>query len=264
MDLKLAHASAIISGGGRGIGLAVARRLIAEGASCVLMGRGKVAQEEAVVLRHAGAKVWGVECSTLHTSEVANAVMAAVEFLGKVEIVVNCAARVSVGTGDNDKYLTVDESKMLRDFDEKVIGYLRVIRAALPYMNSDWGRIINVSGSNAHLPGKVSAGARNIALVHLTKTLSVELGQKGITVNVIHPHITLTDKVRAELVILAERDGMESLEYMGRLGRENDIGRLVEVQEVADVVGFLASPLASAVTGESIGVGGGYCADVKL
>ena len=77
----------------------------------------------------------------------------------------------------------------------KYVGALRCARAAIPYLKEQgWGRIINISGTNARNAGNLSGGARNTSLVHLTKTLAVQLGRFGITVNCVHPGITRTER----------------------------------------------------------------------
>src|ERR1700731_4025726 len=81
------------------------------------------------------------------------------------------------------------------DDNVKYVGALRCSRAAIPFMKEQgWGRIINISGANARNAGNLSGGARNGALVHLTKTLAVQFGRHGITVNCIHPGTTRTER----------------------------------------------------------------------
>ena len=93
----------------------------------------------------------------------------------------------------------IDED-LLQDFNTKYVGALRCSRAVIPFMKTEgWGRIINISGGNARNAGNLSGGARNAGLVHMTKTLAVQLGRHGITVNCIHPGAT-QGRVRSELV----------------------------------------------------------------
>ena len=152
---------------------------------------------------------------------------------------------------------------MLSDFTVKFLGYLRAARAAVPFMEAaGWGRIVNVGGLAARTAGPISAGARNAGVVHLTRSLSRELGRAGITVNAVHPGLTLTDGVRQRLQRWAEASGLAPEAMAERLAGDIAIGRLPEPDEVAAVVVFLASGAASAVTGEVVAASGGAGAAV--
>ena len=130
-----------------------------------------------------------------------------------------------------------------QDLDTKVLGYLRCIEAVAPLMQtSGWGRIVNIAGLAARSSSSLS-GVRNLALVHLGKSLSDQLGRDGITVNTVHPGAMRTERTTDE-------DAQ-------RTGADNAIGRIVDAGEIGWLVAFLCSPKATAITGESIGAGGG-------
>ena len=125
-----------------------------------------------------------------------------------------------------------------------------------------WGRIINISGTNARRAGNLSGGARNTSLVHLTKTLAVQLGRFGITVNCIHPGVTRTERTPAILASRATELGitdeeMEARDYALDSSAGNAICRMVDAAEIAYVATFLASDKAWAVSGELIVADGG-------
>ncbi len=108
---------------------------------------------------------------------------------GGVDIVVNSGAEVSGNVPEDFAHIT--DELVLSSFEDKFIGILRVCRAAVPLMRAQkFGRIINLAGSTAREAGSISAGARNSAVVNLTKALSRELGRDGITVNAVHPFTT--------------------------------------------------------------------------
>src|SRR3989449_4745842 len=165
---------------------------------------------------------------------------------------------------------TVVDEDLLHDFNVKYVGALRCARAAIPYLKQQgWGRIINISGTNARNAGNLSGGARNGSLVHFTKTLAVQLGRYGITVNCIHPGTTRTERTprllaarAAELGISA--DDVEKRDFAHDSPRGNAIGRMVDASEIAYLAVFLASDKAWAVTGELVvatggaGRGGGF------
>jgi NAD(P)-dependent dehydrogenase (short-subunit alcohol dehydrogenase family) len=156
----------------------------------------------------------------------------------------------------------VDED-LLQDFNTKYVGALRCARAAIPFLKEQrWGRIVNISGTNARTAGNLSGGARNTSLVHLTKTLAVQLGQFGITVNCIHPGQTRTERTAGQLAARAEELGItpeevESRDYAPESPRGNSICRIVDAAEIAYVTAFLASDKAWAVTGELVVANGG-------
>ena len=156
----------------------------------------------------------------------------------------------------------VDED-LLHDFNVKYVGALRCARAAIPHMKEQgWGRIINISGTNARNAGNLCGGARNTSLVHLTKTLAVQVGRFGITVNCIHPGITRTERTPRLLAARAKElgiatDEVEPRDYAPDSPRGNAICRMVDAAEIAYLTAFLASDKALAVTGELVVATGG-------
>ena len=149
------------------------------------------------------------------------------------------------------------------DVNVKVMGYLRCAREVAPYMKAQgWGRIINISGTNARNAGNLSGGARNTSLVHLSKTLAVQLGRFGITVNCVHPGITRTERTPRLLAARGKELGIdaadvEKADFAHDSPRGNAIGRMVDAAEIAYVTAFLASDKAWAISGELIVATGG-------
>ena len=140
---------------------------------------------------------------------------------------------------------------------------MRCARAVIPHLKKQgWGRIINVSGTNARNAGNLSGGARNASLVHMTKTLAVQLGRFGITVNCIHPGTTRTERTPSLLAARAAELGVtpqeaEKRTYAPDSPRGNSICRMVDASEVAYVAAFLASEKAWAICGELVVANGG-------
>ena len=185
----------------------------------------------------------------------------AAERLGGIHILVNSGSPPGgTATGPIE---TIVEQELLDDFNVKYVGALRCARAAIPFMKAQgWGRIINISGTNARNAGNLTGGARNVSLVHFTKTLAVQLGRYGITVNCIHPGITRTERTprlltsrAAELGISAEE--LEKRDYAHDSPRGNAIGRMVDAEEIGYVTAFLASEKAWAISGEVVVADGG-------
>jgi NAD(P)-dependent dehydrogenase (short-subunit alcohol dehydrogenase family) len=178
-----------------------------------------------------------------------------------LHILVNSASLPGgTATGPID---TIKDEELLNDFDVKYMGALRCARAAIPYLKEQgWGRIINISGTNARTAGNLSGGARNVSLVHFTKTLSVQLGRYGITVNCIHPGITRTERTPSLLAARAAElgttpDEAERRDFAHGSPRGNAIGRMVDATEIGYVTVFLVSDKAWSITGEVIVANGG-------
>ncbi|GAA0899389.1 SDR family NAD(P)-dependent oxidoreductase [Pseudonocardia zijingensis] len=244
MDLELNGKRAIVTGGSRGIGLAVADRLAAEGADVALLARDPDALDHAAahIGRH-GTRVLARPADTRDDDAVRGAVAAVVQAFGGVDVLVNAAARPAGGAVPPLPELTDDA---LRDeVETKVLGYLRCARAVAPHMVAQgWGRIVNVSGLNARSSGSLVGSVRNVAVAAMTKNLADELGPSGVNVTVVHPGPTRTERVITE-------------EAAARFAAGTSIGRMVTAAEVADVVAFLASPRSVAITGDAVAVGGG-------
>ena len=258
MDLQLAGRRAVVTGGSRGIGRAIARMLVLEGVDTIVCSRSEVkAREVAVELGSLGtARVEPGVVELTSEESIKAMVDSAAQQLGGVDIVVNSGAMVSGYLPEDFEHIS--DTLVLTAFEEKLIGSLRVCRHAVPHMRKGgWGRIISIGGHTSRRSGSIAAGARNAALVNLTKNLGDALGKDGITANVVHPATTITETLRERMDQIASRRGTGVDEYLAQLSTENAIGRLVDAEEVAAVVTFLASPLAAGITGEVIPVTGG-------
>jgi NAD(P)-dependent dehydrogenase (short-subunit alcohol dehydrogenase family) len=258
MDLQLTGKRAIVTGASRGIGLAVADRLAAEGASVALVARGEedLATAATRVGRH-GTRIMTHRTDTTDDAAVRAMVAAVAGAFGGVDVLVNAAARpASSAPVPSLAELTDDALRV--ELETKVLGYLRCARAVAPLMAAGgWGRIINVSGLNARIAGSLVGSVRNVAVAAMTKNLADELGPAGITVTVVHPGTTVTERTPAMLAERAAREGVTAGEVARRLAAATSIGRLVTADEVADVVTFLASPRSAAISGDAVAVGGG-------
>ncbi|MGH3165661.1 MAG: SDR family NAD(P)-dependent oxidoreductase [Trebonia sp.] len=247
-----------MTGGSRGIGLAIARALAAEGADVALVARDKSSLEAAreSVAAGSGRTVIAVSADTGDDQSVRDMVAGVVAGLGGVDILVNAAARPNTGAVIGlDSF---SDAEFGEHVNVKVLGYLRCIRAVVPHMRAaGWGRIVNISGLAARSSGSITGTVRNVAVAALTKNLADELGRDGINVTVVHPGMTVTERTPGMIAALAEREGTGEAEARRRMAAGVSIGRLVTAAEVASVVAFLASPKSVAVNGDAIAVGGG-------
>jgi NAD(P)-dependent dehydrogenase (short-subunit alcohol dehydrogenase family) len=252
MDLQLSGKRAVITGGSRGIGLAVARTLVVEGADVALVARHQSTLRDAAAgLADLGAgRIVTAVCDT-GVDEAVTAMAAHVRSqLGGVEILVNSAALVNTGPMSDDM---LDEQ-----LNVKLKGYLRCARAFAPGMVAGgWGRIINISGMAARQTGSVVGSVRNVAVSAMTKNLADEYGAAGVNVTVVHPGVTVTERTPDTLAAIAAARGITPGDVRDSMERTVSIGRLVTAEEVAHVVAFLSSPLSVAINGDAIVVGGG-------
>ncbi|SHL52338.1 Short-chain dehydrogenase [Pseudonocardia thermophila] len=259
MDLQLRGARAIITGGSRGIGLAVARGLVAEGARVALLARDPRRLDAAAAeIRRAcpDAEVFTAAADTTDDAAVRGAVDRVVAAWGGVDVLVNAAAEPATGTAPPLAELT--DGDVAADFDTKVLGYLRCARAVAPHMTRQGsGRIVNISGLAALRTGSVSATIRNVAVAALTANLADELGPAGVGVTVVHPGVVETERTPGLVAARAAATRLSEQQVRAQLAGGNSLRRIVTAAEVADVVVFLCSPRAAAVTGDAIGVAGG-------
>ncbi|GAB2572131.1 SDR family NAD(P)-dependent oxidoreductase [Microlunatus antarcticus] len=261
MDLQLSGKRAVVTGGSKGIGLAVARALVDEGAHVVLAARSADALEAAratlVGRARDGQQVLAVPTDTTDDAAVRLLVDTTVAELGGVDVLVNAAAEPAP-FGSPTALASLEDDELRRQMETKVLGYLRTARAAAPHMTAQgWGRIINVSGLAARQAGSAFGAIRNVAVAALTKTLADELGRSGVNVTVVHPGMTVTERTPAMVEQVARARGITEPEALAVLAQPVSIGRLVTAEEVADVVAFLASPRSVAVNGDAVAVGGG-------
>jgi NAD(P)-dependent dehydrogenase (short-subunit alcohol dehydrogenase family) len=218
----------------------------------------KTAQE---LHKETGRRIIPLVADVTSRVQVDSMVAQAARQLGGLHILVNSAS-LPGGTATGPIDTVVDED-LLNDFDVKYMGALRCARAAIPYLKEQgWGRIINISGTNARTAGNLSGGARNVSLVHFTKTLAMQLGRYGITVNCIHPGVTRTERTPGLLAARAAQLGIapeevERREFAPDSPRGNAIGRMVDASEIAYLTAFLASDKAWAITGELVVANGG-------
>jgi NAD(P)-dependent dehydrogenase (short-subunit alcohol dehydrogenase family) len=253
MDLELTGRRALVTGGSRGIGLAVARALAAEGSDVALVARGEDALRRAAdeVARASGRTVIAAPADTGDDASVAAMVGHVAAQLGGVDILVNAAATPATGAPFTDDDLE-------GEINVKVRGYLRCARAVAPLMvESGWGRIVNLAGLAARNTGNVVGTIRNVAVSAMTKNLADELGPRGVNVTVVHPGMTRTERTPEAMAAMAQSRGTTVEELERALEGGVSIGRLVTAAEVAAVVAFLASPKSVALNGDAIAAGGG-------
>ncbi|MFT3863803.1 MAG: glucose 1-dehydrogenase [Solirubrobacterales bacterium] len=247
--------SVIVTGGGTGIGLAIAERLAREGATVMVVGPDQAVLDAAVVSLSAFGDGAVAHCADLTERSLIDGIVdGALERWGKVDVLVNCAATdveslfVDLPTEDWDRMMAVNLTA----------PFLLSQRVAQKMIEAGSGSIINI-GSVAALASDgpyACYSASKAALLAFTRSIAVELAPHGVRANVVSPGYTHTDALVA--------DGPKQLAHMMNSFDRVPMGRLVQRPEVAEAVAFLASDEAAAITGTSLVVDCGLTANLYV
>ena len=256
MEFDLKDKAVLVTGGNRGIGLAIALAFADEGARVAICARNEAALEQArAAIAERGVRTVAI-VADLFTAEGCEQVVAdTVDAFGRLDVLVNNASTLVSG------YLeTLSDDKLMERLMGKTLASMRCARAALPHLrNSGRGRVICIGGSSARVPekGSLPGGLGNSALSNFVKHFSIDAAPDGITVNVIHPPFTKTDRHPERVAALARERGIGLDEAEASIVAGFPIGRMVEPGDIAPLVVFLASAQAAAITGQAIAVDGG-------
>lgn len=250
----LAGQHAIVTGGGSGIGLAIARRLASLGASLTLLGRDN-SRLYAAVQSLEGATCGAQACDVTDARSVARAFAAIGRAGTPVTVLVNNA-----GAARSAKFAATDDALWNEMLAVNLTGVYRLTRAALPaLLEAPSGRIVNVA-STAGLQGYPYVTAYCAAkhgVIGLTRALAAELASTAITVNAVCPGYTDTDIVADAIDNIVAKTGKSPADARAMLATRNPQRRLVAPEEVAEAVAWLCLPEARSVTGQAIAVAGG-------
>ena len=245
---------ALVTGGSRGIGLAIVKQLLQQGARVTMAGRSADALQKACqAIDHPGL-AW-VSVDVADAAQVADAFAQAQAGFGPVDILVNNA-----GQAVSERFDRLDAQAWRQMMAVNLDGTFHCIQQALPGMLArQWGRIVNVA-STAGLTGYAYVTAycaAKHAVVGLTRALALEVARKGVTVNAVCPGYTETDIVHEAVQNIVAKTGLAPEQARARLAERNPQGRLVQPDEVANAVVWLCQPAAASVNGQALPVDGG-------
>ena len=255
MDLGLKGRRAVVTGGTKGIGRAVAAELAAEGAVVSFCARHEGAvRETEQELRDDGATVFGFQADIRQAAEVEHFIGASAEVLGGIDILVNNAGGAHPGS-----FESLTDEDWHDDLDVKLFSQIRCSRAALAHLRrSEAPRIINVNAVYGKYPDPAffATTVNRAACLNFTKVMAQEFGPEGILVNSVNIGFVATPQW--ENIRRRRAPELTEEQFFARLAEtEVPLGRFGTVDEVSGVVAFLASDRASYVTGSMIDVAGG-------
>jgi 3-oxoacyl-[acyl-carrier protein] reductase len=255
MELGLTGRRAVVTGGSKGIGLAAARELAAEGAAVAICARNAEEVDAAAAgLRASGATVHAQVADVTDAAQVDEFIGASAEALGGIDVLVNNAGAAHPGT-----FATLTDEDWHGDLDVKLFSQIRCTRAALPWLRqSSAPRVINVNAVYAKYPDHkfFATTVNRAACLNLSKALAIEYGPEGILVNSVNIGFVVTPQWEN---IRQKRAPELSAEDFFRqwAAEEVPLQRFGEVEEVSGVIAFLAGDRAGYITGASIDVAGG-------
>ncbi len=255
MELGLSSRRAVVTGGSKGIGYAIARELVAEGAHVAICARTPAEVEDAADrLGGDGGFVHGFVADVTQADEVEAFIASAADALGGIDVLVNNAGAAHPG-----RFETLTDEAWQGDIDVKLFSQIRCSRAALPHLRaSGAARIVNINAIYARYPDPAffATTVNRAACLNFSKALAIELGPEDILVNSVNIGFVVTAQWENIRQGRSPEMSQETF-FTAMASAEVPLGRFGDVDEVSGLVAFLASDRASYLTGTSIDVAGG-------
>jgi len=256
MDFELKDKVALVTGGSRGIGRAVALMLADQGMHVVICGRTEESLEATTAdIRARGVRAWAFRADVSQLEDIENLVEQTVDGAGRIDVLVNNAV-----TSTSAPFDELTDDLFQYHIDVKLMAYIRIARLVLPHMQKQgWGRIVNIGGMTARVvaPLRMTNGVVNAGVANFTKQFATRVGELNITVNCVHPGYTVTERIMQIFEREARESGTDIDTIIAKRTADIPLGKLIQPEDIASSVLYFCSPLANMVTGQSIAVDGG-------
>jgi 3-oxoacyl-[acyl-carrier protein] reductase len=255
MEIRLDGRTAVITGGSKGLGLAMAQKFASSGADVAILARNADALETArqAIAAESKTRVVAFPCDVSKAEQISATYERVIAALGKVDIVVNNA-----GQSQRGPFETLTDAEWQADLDLKLFAAIRLTRLAFPGMKARrWGRVLNILNIGAKAPKAESAptSVSRAAGMALTKVLAGEGAPHNVLVNALLVGVIVTDQIARRHARERKNESLEAL--IRATGAPVPLGRMGTAEEFANVACFLASDAGSYVTGTAINVDGG-------
>lgn len=247
--------TALVTGGSKGIGFAIAKRLAAGGCKVALTARSSEELDAAVAkIEAAGGSAVPIPADLSSEDGCAMAADAALSTLGGLNILVNCAGATKAGAFPDQP-----DADWIDGFALKFHGAVRLSRRLWPALVASHGTVINIGGAAAYTPapGFMVGGAVNAALAHFTKALSKQGLKDDVNVNILHPGMTETDRMETLLQQEAEAEGVSVEEVRAAKSAEAGLRRLGKPEDISETIAFLCSARGRHIQGVGFAIDGG-------
>lgn len=257
MELNLTDKTALVTGASKGIGRSVALQLAREGVDVAITARttADVETTAKAIANATGRKVIPLTGDMSRTEDVNRCVAETVDALGSIDILVTCA-----GSSPGGLLEELTDDQWMQSLGLKFLGYVRSVRAVVPHMvKAGSGSIVLVVGNDGLKPSfwEMTAGAANAADLNFASSIADQYGPKGIRVNTVNPGPVETDRWDTLEKAFARDMGVDQAEARRRAELSIPIGKITQPDEVAALVVFLASDIASTLHGAHIPIDGG-------
>lgn len=256
MNFQIEDKVALVTGGSRGIGRAIALSLAQQGAHVVICGRTAESLERtATEIRERGVQAWSIRADVSKLEDIERLVSESLHCAGHLDMLVNNAV-----TSTSAPFDELTDDLFRYHIDVKLMAYIRIARLVLAHMQTlGWGRIVNIAGMTARItaPLRMTNGVVNAGVANFTKQFAGYAARHNVTVNCIHPGYTATERVMQIFAREAQEQNTHIDKIMAARTDEIPLGQLVRPEDIASTALFFCSSMADMVTGQCIAVDGG-------
>ncbi len=261
MNIDLKNKVALVTGGSRGIGRAIALMLAENGARVAICGRTQESLDDTTTaIRARGTEAWSFQCDVSDNDQLERLMSDVIGATHQLDILVNNAV-----TSESAPFDQLSDAQFRYHIDVKLMAYIRLARLALPHIAAQGaGRIVNIGGMTARIvaPMRMTNGVVNAGVANFTKQFAGYAAQHKITVNCVHPGYTATERIMQIFRKEADESGRSIDAIVAERTSDIPLGQLIKPEDMAAAVLFFCAPAAAMVTGQCLAVDGGSGAAV--